>query len=149
MVRLAIHAADIVEFSLPPQTIKKSDSRAASFEKRFGPAAATVELDALPAAELRNRIETAVAGLIDPEAWKRQITVQEVELRCIEEFADRVKNLSQVNPGGDTMSDAAHARYAPRVGRVDSKSRTGSIHEEHVAGFPEPFPSLRDDAARV
>jgi len=57
MVRLAIHAADIVEFSLPPQTIKKSDSRAASFEKRFGPAAATVELDALPAAELRNRIE--------------------------------------------------------------------------------------------
>ncbi|MDT7813180.1 MAG: hypothetical protein QOJ42_3096, partial [Acidobacteriaceae bacterium] len=45
--------------------------------------AATVELDALPAAELRRRIEQAVTSLIDFEAWKRQIAVQEVEFACI------------------------------------------------------------------
>jgi len=65
-------------------------------------------------------------------------------------IADRVKNLSQVHPGGDTMSDAAHARYAPRVGRVEFEvSNWKPYTKKHVAGFPEPFPSLRDDAARV
>jgi hypothetical protein len=95
MTRLAIHPEDIERFNLPPQTIKKSDSRAASFRRRFGQDASTVELDALPASVLRNRIEAAVSGLIDNETWRRQVDVQEIEMQCIRDFADRVQNLSQ------------------------------------------------------
>ena len=98
MVRLAIHPEDIERFNLPPQTIKKSDSRAASFRKRFGQDASTVELDALPASVLRDRIEAAVSGLIDKESWNRQIEVQAMEMDCIRGFAERVQNLPQVNP---------------------------------------------------
>jgi hypothetical protein len=96
MVRLAIHRADISHFKLPPQTIKLTDSRAASFQKRFGADAATVELDALPAAELRQRVDSAVEGLVDQAIWDRQITVQEMELNCIAEFAERMKSLPQL-----------------------------------------------------
>lgn len=98
MERLAIHEQDIRLFNLPPQRIKTSDSRARSFRKRFGHDAPTVELDALPADELRRRVEQAVTGLIDPERWRRQVAVQQVELNCIVEFAERIKNLPQVQP---------------------------------------------------
>ena len=91
--RLAIHAEDIRKFNLPPQKIKASDSRAAGFKERFGSNAATVELDALPVGELKRRVEAAVSGLIDAEHWNRQIRVQEVELKCIQDFAERFRNL--------------------------------------------------------
>ncbi len=93
MERLAIHKADIKAFRLPPQNIKESDSRAASFRKRFGANARTVELDALPPNELRRRVREAIQSCIDFETWERQQEIQEVELRCIERFADTVKNL--------------------------------------------------------
>jgi hypothetical protein len=96
MIRLAIHPEDIRMFRLPPQRIKATDSRAKAFKKRFGAKAPTVELDALPVAELRQRVRAAVEGLIDVELWDRQVRVQEVELQCIADFADRVKNLPQV-----------------------------------------------------
>jgi hypothetical protein len=96
MIRLAIHPADIKAFRLPPQKIKKSDSRAAGFERKFGKKAPTVELDALPVEELRRRVREAIEVLIDFELWNRQVAVQAVELKCIAEFADTVKNLPQV-----------------------------------------------------
>jgi hypothetical protein len=99
MRRLAIHADDIVNFRLPPQRIKTTDSRADSFRRQFGMDAATVELDALPVGELRHRIEEAVTALIDFEKWKRQVAVQEVELNCIIEFAERIKRLPQMAGG--------------------------------------------------
>jgi hypothetical protein len=95
MIRLAIHPEDIKKFNLPPQKIKKSDSRAAGFERRFGSKASTVELDALPVEELRRRVRKGIDALIDSELWNRQVAVQRVELRCIAEFVDRVKNLPQ------------------------------------------------------
>lgn len=96
MVRLAIHPEDIKAFKLPPQRIKATDSRAAGFKERFGAKAATVELDALPVDVLRQRVREAIEGLIDWDLWNRQVAVQAVELRCIADFADRVKNLPQV-----------------------------------------------------
>jgi hypothetical protein len=95
MIRLAIHAIDITAFNLPPQKIKASDSRAAGFQRRFGSMAATVELDALPAAELRRRVEEAVTGLIDFERWNRQVAVQQVEFDCIARVAGQFKALPQ------------------------------------------------------
>jgi hypothetical protein len=40
MLGLAIHKEDIAAFNLPPQTIKMTDSRAASFRRQFGADAA-------------------------------------------------------------------------------------------------------------
>jgi hypothetical protein len=96
MERLAIHEQDIRRFNLPPQRIKTSDSRAHSFRNRYGHNAPTVELDALPPEELRRRVELAVMGLIDWELWQHQVEVQQVELTCIADFADRIKNLPRV-----------------------------------------------------
>jgi hypothetical protein len=96
MQRLAIHAADIQAFNLPPQRIKASDRRAAGFRRQFGSDAATVELDALPAAELRRRVERAVTSLIDFETWDRQVAVQQVEFDSIARFAEQVKALPQL-----------------------------------------------------
>jgi hypothetical protein len=56
-----------------------------------------VELDALPVEELRRRVREAIEGLIDVDLWNRQVDVQEVELKCIADFADTVKNLPQVS----------------------------------------------------
>ena len=97
MERLAIHQGDIRAFNLPPQRIKSTDTRATSFRRRFGADAPTVELDALPAAELRRRVHNAVSELIDFGPWNRQLAVQEVECKCIEEFADKMKHLPQLD----------------------------------------------------
>jgi hypothetical protein len=96
MRRLAIHEEDIAAFNLPPQTIKLTDSRAASFRREFGVDAPTVELDALPAAELRRRVDAAVEALVDHSLWERQVQVQQVELNCIAEIAERMKSLPQL-----------------------------------------------------
>ena len=98
MSRLAIGANDIAQFNLPPQRIKLTDSRSTGFKLKYGDDAATVELDALPASELRRRIEGAVKYLIDFERWNRQVSVQAVELACIVDFAERMKGLPQLNP---------------------------------------------------
>lgn len=96
MVRLAIHAEDIPQFNLPPQQIKENDVRASAFRREFGRDANTVELEALPVAELKRRIVEAVEELIDFDHWERQVTVEQVELRCIADFAERMKNLPQL-----------------------------------------------------
>ena len=97
--RLAIHAEDIRNFNLPPQVIKSTDSRAKGFQKRFGKSAATVELDALPVDELRRRVREAVELLIDWDSWDRQVDVEKVELACIVDFAERIKNLPPAGIG--------------------------------------------------
>ena len=96
MMRLAIHPEDIEEFDLPPQLVKDTDTRAHSFRQKYGENAATVELDALPVDELRNRIEEAVNGLLDMEAWNHQVRIQQVEFESIARIADTIKNLPQI-----------------------------------------------------
>jgi hypothetical protein len=70
-------------------------SRAGEFRRRFGSDAATVELDALPAAELRPPVEEAVVGLVDLERWDRHVEVQEIELTCIAQFGETIRSLPQ------------------------------------------------------
>jgi hypothetical protein len=98
MVRLAIHADDIRRFNLPPQLVKETDTRAPAFRKKYGNNAATVELDALPVNELRDRIEDAVEGLLDMEAWNYQLLIQQTEFDSIARIADTVRNLPQIHP---------------------------------------------------
>jgi hypothetical protein len=96
MQRLAIHASDIRAFNLPPQRIKSTDSRAKGFQQRFGARSATVELDALPVAELRDRVEDAVKGLIDVDLWKQQKAAEQVEFESIARVVATVKGLPQM-----------------------------------------------------
>jgi hypothetical protein len=93
MRRLAIFPEDIKRFHLPPQRIKNTDVRSTEFRKKYGANAATVELDALPPDELRQRIEASIMGLIDFDDWDRQVNVQTEELKSIKEFANTMKNL--------------------------------------------------------
>jgi hypothetical protein len=79
--RIAIHAADIRKFNLPPLRVKESDSRSDGFLKNYGPDC--VELDALPPNELRRRIKLAVRKLMDMDKWNRSIEVEKVEIASI------------------------------------------------------------------
>ena len=85
--RLAIHAGDISKFKLPPLRVKESDSRAASFLRRYSNKC--VELDALPPTELRRRIEEAVTAMQDRELWDRAVMVEKAELASIQEIVQR------------------------------------------------------------
>lgn len=90
--RLAIHKEDITNFNLPPQQVKTSDSRAPNFIKRYGEQC--VELDALPAPELRRRIRKAVESLLDKTAWDRAVAVEQVEIRSIVETVSKWPGLN-------------------------------------------------------
>ncbi len=94
MKRLAIHAADIKTFGLPPQKIKEKDVRAKRFREKFGKDAKTVELEALPVAELKRRVEDAIEKLIDFKLWNHQVMVQNAELASIADFAEKMKAIT-------------------------------------------------------
>jgi hypothetical protein len=81
--RLAIHAADITEWVLPPLRIKDSDTRAKQFRMDHGEDC--VELDALPVSELRRRIEEAVESKMDSAAWDRAVAVEKIEIANIQD----------------------------------------------------------------
>jgi hypothetical protein len=63
VVRVAILKEDIARYNLPPDFAKLTDSRAKSFIQRYGNEA--VELDALPATVLRERLVASVEELMD------------------------------------------------------------------------------------
>ena len=81
--RIAILKRDLSLFNLPPLRVKASDSRSNKFRQQHGEEC--VELDALPPAELRSRLRTAIEALIDRERWDRAVAVEEVELNNIRE----------------------------------------------------------------
>jgi hypothetical protein len=85
--RLAIQKSDIRKFSLPPQRVKDTDSRARAFREKFGDE--TVELDALPPNELRRRIHAAVESKLDRQKWNRAVQVEQVEVQSIVESVSR------------------------------------------------------------
>jgi hypothetical protein len=80
--RLAIFAADIKKFRLPPLRIKQTDTRALAFLNQHSNRC--VELDALPPEELRRRIEQAVEGVMDTDKWNRAVDVEAAEIASIE-----------------------------------------------------------------
>jgi hypothetical protein len=85
--RLAIHAADIAKFKLPPLRVKESDSRADGFLRKYSNTC--VELDALPPVELRRRVRQAINGLLDDDLWHRAVLVEEAEIASIEQVMKR------------------------------------------------------------
>jgi hypothetical protein len=93
MKRLAIHAADIQKFKLPPQRVKLSDTRAKRFLARYKDSC--VELEALPPVELRRRLRAAVEAEIDNELWNQSGCTEKVELASIKDNVSRWPTLSR------------------------------------------------------
>jgi hypothetical protein len=91
--RLAVLPEDIADFGLLPLAVKCSDSRARSFMAKHGQAA--VEVDALPARELRRRVRESILEHIDQNEWERLKAVEEAERQTLEAVADSLKSGSR------------------------------------------------------
>jgi hypothetical protein len=89
---IAILPEDIKTFSLPSHRVKKTDTRAKGFKKEYD---RTVELEALPVAELRRRLSVQIESLIDRDAWERHQIVEKAETDSIKAFAETWRNLPQ------------------------------------------------------
>jgi hypothetical protein len=96
MIRLAIHVEDIAKFNLPPRQIKENDVPRAGVAAGVWPGRCHGGAGSITCGRVKARIVEAVEGLIDFEKWNRATKVQEVELNCIAEFANRMKNLPQL-----------------------------------------------------
>jgi hypothetical protein len=89
--RVAIHREDICRFGLPPLRIKPADTRSGGFLKKYG--SECVEVDALPASELRGRLSRAIEGLIEQEAWQRAMAVEQAERETTQRVAAALRSL--------------------------------------------------------
>jgi len=79
--KCALTPEDIARYNLPPDPAKRSDTRAAAFIEQHGDV--SVELDALPAAVLRDRIRTEIETRLNLEALdecRRLQAVHEAEM---------------------------------------------------------------------
>jgi hypothetical protein len=77
--KCALIQEDIELYKLPPNFTKPTDTRRAAFVARYGDQ--SVELDALPATILRDRLEAAVSELMDLQALE-QVRAQAIEDRA-------------------------------------------------------------------
>lgn len=75
--RLAVLPGDFETHDLLPLEVKSSDTRAAKFVEKHGTRCA--ELDAIPASNLRDRIEAAIKSHIQSGTWARLQTVEKAE----------------------------------------------------------------------
>jgi hypothetical protein len=82
---LAVNGDDFETFSLIPLKPKKTDSRYRRFVAEHGTECA--ELDALPATELRRRVEQAILAHVDMDKWERLKEVERLEKESIASVA--------------------------------------------------------------
>ena len=80
--RVALSAAQVAQYALPPQPGKEADSRAAGFIARHG-RLVQVELDALPPDVLRRLYEGAIAEFWDDAAHQQALTREATERRSL------------------------------------------------------------------
>ena len=87
IVRLALDNSDVTaDSALPwfPVGDKINDTRYEWFTKRFGQRC--WEVDALPPPTLRARLDTAIAGVLDLDAWQHAVRIEQAE-------TDSMKNI--------------------------------------------------------
>ncbi len=78
--RVALTAAQVAEYELPPQPGKAADSRAAGFMARHG-RLVQVELDALPPDVLRSLYADAIADFWDSDAYAKALARERADRR--------------------------------------------------------------------
>jgi hypothetical protein len=84
IIKCALTPDDIRRYSLPPDFAKKTDSRAAKFIAEHGDI--SVELDALPAAVLRNRLVTEVDNRMNLDALQEVKEQEEADRTLLVEM---------------------------------------------------------------
>ena len=90
--RLALKADDFHEFNLIPLAPKTSDRRYQDFVDRHGDRCA--ELDALPATELRQRVQEAITRHIPQEEWTRLQDVERIEKKNFRKFLKTIEGVN-------------------------------------------------------
>jgi hypothetical protein len=88
-VRLGVNLEDFAEFKLIPLKPKKKDRRYKKFVAEHGHQCA--ELDALPATELRRRVEEAIKAHIPPGEWQKLQNVERLEKANFDSVMKRLK----------------------------------------------------------
>ena len=89
VVKCALTAEDIQRHRLPPNFAKRSDSRCAAFIEKHGDV--SVELDAMPASALRERIVAEVKSRMDLDALASVRIQEEAEREDLRRIADDVE----------------------------------------------------------
>jgi hypothetical protein len=84
--KCALTFEDIERYHLPPDFTKATDTRSAAFVARYGDVA--VELDALPAGVLRERIRSEVRRRMDLEALERTREAERADSQRLNELLD-------------------------------------------------------------
>jgi hypothetical protein len=87
--KCALNLEDVTLYNLPPDFAKKTDSRARGFIEKFGDLA--VELDALPPAVLRARIQEEIENHVDMELFQQQKTIESEEKTRLSKIESRLK----------------------------------------------------------
>jgi len=87
ITRIALDELDLDRVETFPASDKKGDSRHKWFVQNFGEVCA--ELDALDPNDLRDRVEEAIRGEIEPEAWARCVKCQEAEQASLQHVLDK------------------------------------------------------------
>lgn len=82
--RSAVNRWQISEWDLPSRPTKKSDSRAKNFEGD------SVELDAIPPAQLRELVQSKIESCIDPDVLERTKRVEEAEKYTLDGILQRM-----------------------------------------------------------
>lgn len=88
--RLAVTPDQITEMSLPTRPTKQSDSRAKNFIGE------SVEVDAIPAGELRRIVRDAIEGCIDQEALRLTLVAERSEREILTRMSGDVAELTTV-----------------------------------------------------
>jgi hypothetical protein len=78
VVRVALSAAQVERYDLPPAMGKSTDSRASQFVARHG-SLVQVELDALPPDVLEDRYRTAIDEFWDTSAYEGVLEIEQAE----------------------------------------------------------------------
>jgi hypothetical protein len=87
--KCALNLEDVTFYNLPPDFAKKTDSRARGFIRKFGDMA--VELDALPPAVLRARIQEEIENHVDINLFQQQKTIESEERERLNKIEARLK----------------------------------------------------------
>jgi hypothetical protein len=89
--RLGVLKQDGKKLKLIPNPEKQRDARTPGFLAEYG--SGCYELEAVPAAEIRKRLDAAIRGLIDQDLWDAVDDREEEENKIMESFNERVNEL--------------------------------------------------------
>lgn len=89
IIKCALNADDVTRYNLPPALPKKTDTRRKKFVAEHGEV--SVELDALPAEVLRNRVVSEIEDRMDLDALAKTQEIESLERSRLENYLKRTK----------------------------------------------------------